>query len=138
MKSKYAFALSLIFVCLFTLPTFSQLAATATARYPIVHKIDPPSWWVNYTPELTLLLKGENLSGAHVVSASKAVEVRSSDASSNGHYLFVRLKILTSQPLTAQLKVNTDSGSTSVQLPLLARADSRAHFKVSLVTTSST
>src|SRR5258708_11275674 len=44
MKSKYAFALSLIFVCLFTLPSVSQLAATATARYPIVHKIDPPNW----------------------------------------------------------------------------------------------
>src|SRR6266404_6434434 len=113
MKSKNIYALLLIFVCLFTLPPVSQLAATA--QHSTVYKIDPPNWWVNYTPELTLLLTGENLSGAHVVSASKTVEVGSSDASSNGHYLFVRLKILTSQPLTAQLKVNTDSGSTSVQ-----------------------
>jgi glycosidase len=116
----------------FVIPTSSvaQPAGSVTAASaPMVHKIDPPNWWVNYTPELTLLLTGENLSGAHVVSASKAVEVLSSDASQNGHYLFVRLKISASRSATGELKVNTASGSTSVRLPLLARADSRRPFE---------
>ncbi len=99
------------------------------AQAPAVHKVDPPNWWVNYTPELTLLLTGENLSAAHVVSASKSVSVLGSDASQDGHYLFVHLKISASRPATAQLRVNTASGSTSVQLPLLARADPPARFQ---------
>ncbi len=101
---------------------FLALSALVEAQAPAVHKVDPPNWWVNYTPELTLLLTGENLSAAHVVSASKSVSVLGSDASQNGHYLFVHLKISASRPATAQLQVNTASGSTSVQLPLLARA----------------
>ena len=105
------------------------LAALVEAQAPAVRKIDPPNWWVNYTPELTLLLTGENLSAAHVVSASKSVSVLGSDASQNGHYLFVHLKISASRPATAQLQVNTASGSTSAQVPLLARAAPAAHFQ---------
>jgi glycosidase len=109
-------------------PTTAVTGSQASGA-PVIHKIDPPNWWVNYTPELTLLLTGENLSGAHVVSASKGVGVFEADASSNGHYLFVHLKLSASRPATAHLKVNTASGSTSVQLPLLARADSRDRFE---------
>src|ERR1019366_8161349 len=43
--------------------------------------------------------------------------------------LFVRLTVSSSRPETARLKVNTASGSTPVQLPLLARADSRGRFE---------
>jgi neopullulanase len=107
---------------------FLALSVLAEAQAPAVRKIDPPNWWISYTPELTLLLTGENLSGAHVVSVSKGVGVVGTDVSSNGHYLFVHLKISASRPSTAQLKLNTASGSTSVQLPLLARADSRGRF----------
>jgi glycosidase len=41
----------------------------ASAQAPLVRKIEPPNWWTNFTPELTLLLTGENLSGARVESA---------------------------------------------------------------------
>jgi glycosidase len=105
------------------------LSALAGAQAPAVHKVDPPNWWVSFTPDLTLLLTGENLSDAHIISASKSVVVLGSDASANGHYLFVRLKISTSRPVTAQLKLHTASGSTSVELPLLARADPRGRFQ---------
>ena len=127
MKNPRVIALLLIFVCLLSLPALAQLSDQA-ARPPVIHKIEPPNWWVNYTPELTLLLTGEDLSGAHVVSASKGVSVLGSDASQNGHYLFVRLKISTSRPVTAQLKLNTASGSASLELPLLARAAPPARF----------
>ena len=109
--------------------SFLALSGLVEAQVPAVRKVEPPNWWANYRPELTLLLTGENLSGARVVSASKSVGVVGTEASSNGHYLFVRLKVSSSRPETAQLKVNTVSGSISVQLPLLARADSRGRFE---------
>ena len=108
---------------------FLALSVLVKAQAPAVRKIEPPNWWVNYTPELTLLLTGENLSAAQVVSASKGVTVVGTDASPNGHYLFVRLKVSALRPATAQFKVNTAVGSTSVQLPLLARANSRGRFE---------
>jgi glycosidase len=132
--SRFFFAIPLLF-CLLSLPialtsAVAQPASSVTAAsVPAVHKVDPPNWWVNFTPDLTLLLTGENLSDARVISASKSVAVLGSDASANGHYLFVRLKISTSRPVTAQLKLHTASGSTSVELPLLPRADSRGRFQ---------
>ena len=131
MKPQRTLVLTLLLICL-QLQRFSALpqpAAAASTGSPVVRKIDPPNWWVNYVPELTLLLSGENLSGAHVGSASKGVAVVAADASANGHYLFVRLKVSSSRPETAQLKLKTASGSTSVQLPLLARADARGRFQ---------
>src|SRR5580658_10172062 len=100
------------------------LSGLGAGQAPAVHKIEPPNWWVDFRSDLSLLLTGENLSGAQVVTASKAVKILGSDASANGHYLFVRLQILSSTPSTVLLDVNSASGSTSVRLPLLSRADS--------------
>ncbi len=105
------------------------LSGLAQAQAPQVRKIEPPNWWIHYTPELTVLLTGENLTSAHVASTSKTVGVISINASANGHYLFVHLKISAAHPATVQLKVDTASGSTSVQLPLLSRADPHGHFE---------
>ena len=132
MKIHRKIALLLLWVGLSTVCTYAATTQTGTAapaRAPVVGKIDPPNWWVNYTPELTLLLTGENLSGAHVVSGSKGVVVAGAEASANGHYLFVRLKISAVHPVTTQLKLNTSTGSTSISLPLLARGDSRDRFE---------
>lgn len=98
------------------------LSTWAHAQAPAVRKIDPPNWWVNFTPELTLLLTGENLSSASVTSSTKAVKVLAADSSANGHYLFVQLKISSTRPETAHLYLQTSSGSTSIEVPLLARA----------------
>jgi neopullulanase len=112
-------------ICVF----FLALSAMVEAQSPTVRKVEPPNWWVNYMPEVTLLLTGENLAGAHVVSASNDVGVVGADASADGHYLFVRLKVSSTRPTMAQLKLSTTSGSTSLQLPLLARADARGRFE---------
>src|SRR5260370_509028 len=116
-------------VWLTTVSASPQPTTTSVAGSPVVHKIDPPNWSVNYTPEVTLLLTGENLSGARVANASKGIVVVGTKASSNGHYLFVQLKVSSSNPETAKLALTTPSGSTSVQFPLLARADSRSRFE---------
>jgi Cyclomaltodextrinase, N-terminal len=106
------------------------LSALVEAQVPAVRKVDPPNWWVNYTPELTLLLTGENLNGARVESPTKGLTVLGSEASVNGHYLFVHLQLHSGLPAeTASLRVTTSAGSTTVQLPLLARADPRARFE---------
>ena len=105
------------------------LSALVQAQAPAVRKLEPPIWWVNYTPEVTLLLTGENLTGAKAES-SATVKVIGAEASANGHYFFLHLRLgpkLASG--TIPLRLITSSGSTTVQFPLLARADSHNHFE---------
>jgi glycosidase len=129
MKNKRAIALLLIVACLLTLPAWAQSGAGA-GHDPVVRKIEPPNWWVDYTPTLTLLLTGENLSGARVESPTKAVTPLDAEASANGHYLFVHLQLGSDlQPGTVSLNLITSAGSTTVALPLLPRADARGHFE---------
>ena len=133
MQNKRTIALSLIVFCvilscLLTLPAGAQSDARSR-QIPAVRKIDPPNWWVNYTPELTLLLTGENLNAARVESSAKGVTVVGAEASSNGHYLFVHLQLsFDLQSGTVPLRLITSAGTTVVQLPLLARADPRGHM----------
>ncbi len=134
MKNKRTIALLLIVVCLLALPAWPQSAAGApqapVVQKPLVQKIEPPNWWVNYTPQLTLLLTGENLSGGRVESPTKDVTPLGAEASANGHYLFIHLQLGSSLPAgTVPLKLITSAGSTTVALPLLARADARGHFE---------
>ncbi|MGO9403926.1 MAG: alpha-amylase family glycosyl hydrolase [Terriglobales bacterium] len=133
MKNKRTIALVLLVVCLLALPAWPQSDARAgqvpVVPKPVVRKIDPPNWWVNYTPELTLLLTGENLSGARVESPTKGLTSLNAEASANGHYLFVHLQLSSDLPPgTVPLHLTTSAGSETVSLPLLARADPRGHF----------
>ncbi len=129
MKNNRQIALFLILVCLLMLPVWAQLEAQA-AQGPLVRKIEPPNWWVNYTAELTLLLTGENLGGARVESPTKGLTPLGVEASANGHYLFVHLQLSSDLPAgTLPLQLTTSAGSTTIQLPLLARADSRGRFE---------
>ncbi|HSZ61446.1 MAG TPA: alpha-amylase family glycosyl hydrolase [Terriglobales bacterium] len=118
-----------ILACLLALPAWPQTDAREP-QAPAVRKIEPPNWWVNYTPDLTLLLTGENLSGARVESPVKGLTTLGAEASSNGHYLFVHLQLSPDLPPgIVPLRLITSAGSTTVQLPFLARADSRGHFE---------
>jgi neopullulanase len=129
MKNTRSIALVLIVVCLLALPAWPQSDAK-TRQDPVVRKIEPPNWWVNYTPELTLLLTGENLSGARVEGPAKGLTPRGVEASANGHYLFVHLQIGSDLPAgTVPLHLITSAGSTTVSLPLLAHDDSPGHFE---------
>ena len=52
------------------------------------------------------------------------------EASANGHYLFVHLKLSPDLlPGTFPLRLITPAGSTTITLPLLARGDSRGRFE---------
>jgi glycosidase len=129
MRNKRALALPLILTCLLTLAAWPQSDARA-GQAPVVRKMEPPNWWVNYTPELTLLLTGENLSGARVESSAKGLSALGAEASANGHYLFVHLRLSSQLPAEiVSLQLITSAGSTTVSLPLQARADSRGRFE---------
>jgi len=129
MRNKRALALSMILTCLLTLQAWPQSNVIA-GKDPVVRKIEPPNWWVNYTPTLTLLLTGENLIGARVESPKKGLTVLGTEASANGHYLFVHLQLSSHLSAgTVPLRLNTSAGSTVVPLPLLARADSHGRFE---------
>ncbi|HYA48040.1 MAG TPA: alpha-amylase family glycosyl hydrolase [archaeon] len=124
MKKKCTVTLSLILLCLLALP------ARVVAQAPVVRKIEPPNWWVNFTPDLTLLLTGENLSGAQVESQTQGLEVVGAEGSANGHYLFVRLKMGPSLAAgTARLRLQARSGSTAIHLPLFSRAAAPGRFE---------
>src|ERR1019366_1165256 len=128
MKNKRTIALLLIVVCLLVLLAWPQ-SDTRAGQVPVVRKIEPPNCWVNYTPELTLLLTGENLSGARVESPTKGLTPLNAEASANGHYLFVHLQLSSDLSAgTVPLHLITSAGSTTVPLPLLARADPRGRF----------
>jgi glycosidase len=129
MKSKRTLALSLIMACLLTLPAWAQSDATA-GQGPVVRQIEPPNWWIKYTPELTLLLTGENLSGAQVESPTKGLTSLGAEASTNGHYLFVHLQLGSDLvPGAFPLRLITSAASTTISLPLLERANSHGHFE---------
>jgi glycosidase len=128
MKNKKNIALSLILVCLLAVPAWPQPVGSAGG--PVVRKVEPPNWWTNITGELTLLLTGENLSEARIESTKDSVSVLDSRASSNGHYLFVRLQL--SSEIEAggvELRLSTATGSTAIHLPLWKRGETSGHYE---------
>src|ERR1700722_15960064 len=129
MKKKSTLALLVILVCLMA-PFSSAQATHATTPAPVIRKVEPPNWWTNYTPNLTLLITGENLSDAHVESATPGASVLGAESSANGHYIFVHMQLTGDVKAgNVDLRVHTAAGSTLVQLPLRDRADSRGHFE---------
>jgi neopullulanase len=110
--------------------TVAVVPENGASHGPVVQKIDPPNWWVNYTPELTLLVTGESLRGARIESGAKGLVPLGAEASANGHYLFVHLQLTSDlAPGTVPLRLITAAGSTTAPLPMLARADFRGHFE---------
>ena len=106
------------------------LSSLAAAEPPVVRKLDPPNWWINYTPQLTILLTGENLGAAQVKTATRGVLVAGAKSSANGHYLFVHLQLSPKAHAgNVELRIKTAGGETAVQLPLQDRTNSTGHFQ---------
>src|ERR1035441_7581968 len=133
MKNVRPIALALTLLSVLLLPAFSQPVSKGGIGAPVVGKIEPPNWWVNYTPEFTLLLTGENLKGARVESKTPEATVLGSEGSANGHYLFVHLRLKTHVPsrrrahlktppppkaAKVNLRLVTAGGSTGLEIPL--------------------
>ncbi|HET7150823.1 MAG TPA: cyclomaltodextrinase N-terminal domain-containing protein, partial [Candidatus Acidoferrum sp.] len=54
-----------------------------------VTKVEPPNWWLRYTPEVMLLLTGQDLEATHVSCNLPTLDVSRTQATAGGNYLFV-------------------------------------------------
>ena len=104
------------------------LQAQQTA--PIIRKMEPPNWWTAFTPEVMVLLTGENFKKASVHASYPGVRITKTQTSDNGHHLFVWLKLgPNTKPGNATLQISDGSSSTNATLPLLARAPRQGRFQ---------
>jgi neopullulanase len=89
---------------------------------PTVTKVDPPSWWVNLTPDLLVMLTGNQLQANHVSCNLPELIVSRTESTAGGNYLFVSLKFTPNlKSGTAVCRVSTLHGQTNFELPLAAR-----------------
>jgi glycosidase len=90
-------------VCFLALSCVTATSLKAQAKdgtdAPSVKKVEPPSWWVNLTPDLMLLLSGTNLQATHA-------SCKFGPALKSG---------------TAICRVITPKGETTFELPMAAR-----------------
>ena len=88
---------------------------------PSVLKVDPPSWWPGHTVNpVRLLVRGENLGGAKLVSPRDDVHVGDVRVNDRGTYLFASLAIdPKAPPGDAPLQLETASGRAMIPFQLL-------------------
>lgn len=97
---------------------------------PVVTKVEPPSWWINLTPYVILLLSGHNLEATQVACNLPSLVVERTEATASGDYLFVWLKFgAGTRSGTAVCRITTPTGVTSFELPLSTRAMKLGKFQ---------
>jgi glycosidase len=103
---------------------------TANPAAPVVTKVEPPSWWINVTPEVMVLLSGRGLEATHVSCNLPTLRVSRTQATAGGNYLFVWLKIgADTKSGTAICRITALKGTTSFELPLAARTPTLGRFQ---------
>jgi glycosidase len=108
-------------------PRASEVQASAA---PAITKMDPPNWWVGFTPKVMILAAGENLGGATVTCDRDGVRLTQSKVTAGGKYLFMWLDIAPdARAGDATIQIATPSGKTSVNFSLLARKPSQGKFQ---------
>jgi len=116
--------------CSTTLRSQTVPSQKPSANAPVVTKVEPPSWWVNLTPYVMLLLSGHNLEATQVSCNLQSIVVERTEATAAGDYLFVWLKFGTGlRSGTAVCRITTPTGTTSFELPLSARAMKLGKFQ---------
>lgn len=94
-----------------------QVPNCLAQQAPCIDKIDPPNWWAGM-PSPMLLLHGNHLDHAQVTVRGSAVSITRTQASANGHYLFVWLDTKSAAPQTLSLNIANSTGSTTAPFPL--------------------
>ena len=120
-------------ICLLTWSSAAWCAGqqqNSTASTVKVTKVEPPNWWLRYTPEVMLLLTGQDLEATHVSCNLPTLDVSRTQATAGGNYLFVWLKIgRDTKSGTAVCRIIAPKGTTSFELPLSARAPTLGRFQ---------
>lgn len=96
-------------------------AFAAWAQAPQIDKIDPPNWWSGL-PSPMLLVHGENLNGAHFALQGSGVGIVRTQASANGHWVFVWLRTASAAPQTLHLTARNADGAVTRDYTLTVRA----------------
>lgn len=108
-------------------PAPQQSPAASTVK---VTKVEPPNWWLGFTPEVMLLLSGQDLEATNVRCNLPTLRVLRTQATAGGNYLFVWLKIAAdTRPGTAVCRITAPKGTTSFELPLVARTPTLGKFE---------
>src|SRR3954451_7697316 len=104
--------------------------ATVANAAPIVHKVEPPNWWVRHTRNpIQLLLTGDGLQSA-TVTAPKGLKVETRRISDNGHYLFAYVTIDASvRPGKYRFDVKSATGATPFDFSVARRSIRMAVFR---------
>ncbi len=102
-------------------------ATAASPQAPRITSIDPPNWWIDM-PAPMLLLHGEHLNNAALSVRGRGVRVAHTQASANGHWLFVWLQTADAAPQTLRIVARNTDGQASRSYTLAARKhDPHAH-----------
>jgi glycosidase len=110
------------------LPAFTRDAPAA--QIPRVTKMEPPNWWTVFTPKLMVLATGENLQDAAVKCDHEGVRLAGSKVTAGGKYLFLWLEIApAAEAGDVAIQIETPSGKTSVNFPILARKSAQGKFQ---------
>ena len=128
---RRGFAPRLLLVSLCLSLTGSTAVASTTAGAPVVTKVEPPSWWAKHTINpVRLLIRGQNLLGAQVISSTPSIRSSNVRINEAGTYLFVDLTITANtRPGSYPLQLRTAQGSTTIQYKIEPPLNPAAYFK---------
>lgn len=92
---------------------------------PSFSKVEPPSWWVGHTINpVRVLVRGENLKGAAIVSKISDLKISNLKINSHGDYIFFDVGIARSaKPGEYSFELKTAEGVTSVPFGIVAAVD---------------
>ena len=117
-------ALQLIFsVALLSVPLVGSTPSNAVAQAPMVHKVEPPGWWIGMKwSEVQFMLTGDHLDGIKVRSVDERLTVTAVHTVANPHYAFVDVSI--PDDLAAgeyAFVVSADGAETTFVIPVRSR-----------------
>jgi neopullulanase len=129
-RMRRVFSLELVCVVL-------CLAAGSFAQAPIVEKVEPPNWWAGHTVNpVRVMVRGTNLKGARLTTASRALKVDNVRVNERGDHLFCDVVVSENAWWSSEnrsgrhahsITITTQSGSTSFPLTIHAPLDSKAN-----------
>lgn len=90
------------------------------ANGPTIDKIDPPGWWAGL-PDPMLLVHGEGLNHARFTLSGKGVSLDHSQASDNGHWVFLWLQTKSAAPQTLWITAANNNGQSRCSYVLAKR-----------------
>ncbi|MDQ3181368.1 MAG: alpha-amylase family glycosyl hydrolase [Acidobacteriota bacterium] len=96
-----------------------------------ISKVEPPNWWANHSINpVRLLVRGENLNDAKVVSKDSSLKISNIRANSRGYYLFFDVDIARSAKVGKyEFEVSTSNGKTLIPFEISAPLDAKANFQ---------